>query len=211
MSDDSDDYDLSESWTRFRGAGTDINQGITHLYYGIKQKITNQHPFVQLGITAILWFGGNWVYNRIKKPIIDGVIGVTEAIPAEYLASPAFGLANAVSFPFWVQLLGILSGAIIAQNRTHTRKLKRIENKLTAMDRGPATVADGGVREAKKDGGGGVGGAIAGGFAGAPFGPGGALAGAFLGYIIGENITQEDEKNALTDSESESFLDDGRT
>lgn len=67
------------------------------------------------------------------------------------------------------------------------------------MNSRPTTATDGGTRRAsdKRDSGGtGVGGAIAGGFAGATFGPGGALAGAFLGYVIAEGITDEDENEA---------------
>lgn len=204
MGDDSDDYDLSESFRRFRGAGTDISVGFTHLYYGTKRRVTNQHPVVQLGITAILWFGGNWIYNRIKTPVFDTATAIVDAVPAEFLVSSPFGIVDSMSFPLWAQALGILSGIIVAQNRTHTRKLKRMERKLASMSQEPATATDGGVQKAKEGGGGGVGGAIAGGFAGAPFGPGGALAGAFLGYIIGENIT-EDEAESLTDDEIDPF------
>lgn len=109
-----------------------------------------------------------------------------------------------------MQSLGVLSGVIIAQNRTHTRKLKRIDAKLATMDEDPATATDEGVRGAKAGGGGGVGGAIAGGFAGVSFGPGGALAGAFLGYIIGENVTGERDEEILTDDGLASPLNDGQ-
>lgn len=195
MGDDSDDYELSESVSRFRGAGINISEGVEHLYYGGKQKVKDQHPLIQLSIAGVMWFGGNWVYNRIKTPILDLLEAVADAIPAEFLTTPAFGIAGVLSMPMYVQLLGILSGVIIAQNRTHTQKLKQIENKVSGVNDTPATATDGGTRrEKKRGGGGGVGGAIAGGFAGASFGPGGALAGAFLGYIIGENMTEEDDQ-----------------
>lgn len=189
MSDDREDYDLSESLSRFRGAGTYIGEGLAHLYYGSRRKVTDQHPVVQLGITGILWFGGNWAYNRVRTSVFEAIVAVVNAVPAEFLVSPVFGLGGAMAVPVWVQALGVLSGVVIAQNRTHTRKLKRIEGTISTMDEDPVIAADGGIREANGTGGGGVGGAIAGGFAGVSFGPGGALAGAFLGYIIGENVT----------------------
>lgn len=203
---DSSDYELSESVSRFRGAGTNISEGVEHLYYGGKQKVKAQHPTIQVSIAVVMWFGGNWVYNRIKTPVLHFLAAVADAIPAEFLTTPAFGIAGVLSMPMYVQLLGILSGVIIAQNRTHTQKLKEIENEVNGVNDTPATATDGGTRrERKKSGGGGVGGAIAGGFAGASFGPGGALAGAFLGYIIGENMTEEnDDADLPTEFDAES-------
>lgn len=200
---DSEDYRLSESVSRFRGAGTNISEGVEHLYYGGKRKVKAQHPTVQLSIAGVMWFGGNWVYNRIKTPILDFLGTVADAVPAELVTSPALGIAGVLSMPIYVQLLGILSGVIVAQNRMHTQKLKEIENEVSGVNDTPATATDGGTRrERDKGGGGGVGGAIAGGFAGASFGPGGALAGAFLGYIIAENVTEDADPPAEFDADN---------
>lgn len=191
MSDDNSDYELSESVNRLRGAGANFNEAIEHLYYGTKNEVKNLHPGFQVGIAVVMWFGGNWVYNRIKAPVLDALTDIMAAIPAKFLISPRFGLTEAVSMPVWVQLLGMLSGVIITQNRLHTRKLKKIGEEIETMSDGSPAATDGGTRRTRTTGGPGVGGAIAGGFAGASFGPGGVLAGAFLGYLISEEMFEE--------------------
>lgn len=200
MSDDNNDYDLSESVDRFRGAGANLSEAIQHLYFGTKNEVKDLHPGFQAGIAVAMWFSGNWVYNRIKTPVLEVITTTADAIPSKSLMSPAFGLAEAIPIPIWVQLLGMLSGVIIAQNRIHTQKLKEIEDRLGTMSDGPPTATDGGTRETQKPSGPGVGGAIAGGFAGASFGPGGVLAGAFLGYLISEGmIDEEADDNAINE------------
>lgn len=206
MSDDSDDYDVWESVERFRGAGNNLNEGFEHLYYGAKNKVKDLPTVVNAVIMLFLWFGGNWVYNRIKTPVLNGIKSVAEAIPAEFLISPAFGLAQVISIPIWAQALGMLVGVIIAQNRIHTQKLKAIKSELVNMNEDPVTATDGGTREAERPKGAGVGGAIAGGFAGASFGPGGVLAGAFLGYLIGEGIVDEGTDEDPFDDNIDPFL-----
>lgn len=210
MADDNDDYDLSKSIDGLRGAGANLNEAIEHLYYGTRKKVKDLHPVLQIGIAVVVWFGGNWIYNRVKTPVLDVTIDVVEAIPAKSLIAPAFGLAEAVAIPVWVQLLGMLSGIILTQNRIHTQKLKEIEEGLRTMGDDPPTATDGGTRKTQKPSGPGVGGAIAGGFAGASFGPGGVLAGAFLGYLISEELIEEDTDENAIDDDIDPFLKNGR-
>lgn len=206
MGDDNNDYKISESVNRLRGAGANFNEAIEHLYYGTKNEVKNLHPGFQVGIAVVMWFGGNWVYNRVKASVLDALTDIVAAIPAKFLLSPGFGLTEAVSMPVWVQLLGMLSGILITQNRLHTRKLKKIGEEIETMSDGPPAATDGGARRARNTGGPGVGGAIAGGFAGASFGPGGVLAGAFLGYLISEEIFEEDTDDSDVTESTESVL-----
>lgn len=190
-----DDYDLSESLGLFRGAGNSLNEAVKHLYFGGRKKVQDLHYSIQIGIALGLWFGGNWVYNQIKRPVLDFLKWVAGAIPVELLVSPRVGLSQAVGTSVWVQILGMLAGVIIAQNRRQTQKLMRIKSEVESMNGNPEVATDGGRRKSEKPKGAGLGGAIAGGFAGASFGPGGVLAGAFLGYIIGEGMRDEQSEN----------------
>jgi len=78
-----------------------------------------------------------------------------------------------------------------------------LEVELSGMTR-PAVETDGGTTRHEPGSGAGVGGAIAGGFAGISFGPGGALAGALLGFAIAENLTREKEKSGSADNHRDS-------
>lgn len=187
---------IDESVNSFRSAGSQITDGLEHLWYGLQTTIDDLSIYAKGIVFFGLWFGGNWVYNRISTPLIDATTELLTDVPLGFIIGPVFGLADASAIPYYIQVLGILLGVVITQNRLHTRRLKQVEEQLLRMNSGPTTATDGGTRRAsdKRDGGGtGVGGAIAGGFAGATFGPGGALAGAFLGYVIAEGITDEDD------------------
>jgi len=190
MDDDTEEYDFDESIRSFRRAATKVTEGLKHLYHGGKNQLADQHIVVQSAITVGLWFAGNWTYNRIAPQVVDSVAGLFSSVrPTSVLALTLELLGADFAFPA-TQLSGILLGMLVGQTRLQTRRLKRIETKVTDMGKAGETATDGGSPDPETIGGGGLGGAIAGGFAGASFGPGGVLAGAYLGYVLGERLTQ---------------------
>lgn len=185
------EYSLAEARESFREAWSSVGDSLAHSYYGLKNWYATLPLFLQLAIATVVWFVTNWIYNRISGPVLDLATTAASAIPVEMLLSPFFGLTGYLGVSVETQLLGVLIGLVVAQNRLQTRKLNDLEVKLADMTR-PATKTDGGTAKRESGSGAGVGGAIAGGFAGISFGPGGALAGALLGFAIAENLTREE-------------------
>jgi len=188
--DDTDEYDISESLRSFRGAGSRVSEGIEHLYYGGKERLADQHVVVQAAVTLGLWFAGNWVYNHTAPLVVETTASVISNVSPASITSLLLELiGDDFAFPT-EQLSGILISILVGQTRLQTRRLKRVEAKVTNMSEASPAATDGGTPA--KIGGGGLGGALAGVFAGASFGPGGVLAGIYLGYVVGERLTRSD-------------------
>lgn len=192
MDDDMEDYDIDESIRSFRRAGAKVIEGVIHLYRGGRDHVSDQHAVVQGAITVGLWFAGNWVYNRTAPLIIELSGHAISNVPTESLLALVSGFLGGNLALSTAQLLGVSTGALLGQNGFQTRKLKRIETKVTGMNETTPPATDGGRPESETVGGGGLGGAIAGGSIGISFGPGGVLAGVYLGYVLGERLTAGD-------------------
>lgn len=190
--DDDSEYSLAEARQSLREAWDSAGKSVAHTYHGIKNWYAELPLSFQLGIAVSTWFVTNWVYNRVSTPVLGLATAVASAVPVRTILSPFFGLSGYLSISIETQLLGVLIGLVVAQNRLHTRKLNKLERELASMTR-PTARADGGTRRYERGSGAGVGGAIAGGFAGISFGPGGALAGALLGFAIAENLTRDED------------------
>ena len=191
------EYSLAEARQSLREAWDSAGDSLAHSYYGLKNWYAKLPLLLQFAIAAVVWFVTNWIYNQISTSVVNLATTAASAIPIRMLLSPFFGLTGYLGVSVETQLLGVLIGLVVAQNRLQTRKLNNLELELSSMNR-PAVETDGGTTKHESSSGAGVGGAIAGGFAGISFGPGGALAGALLGFAIAENLTREKGQHDTT-------------
>lgn len=145
-----------------------------------------RHSLVQFVAAAIVWFVGNWAYNRIASPAVRFVTAVADRISLGFTVAPVVTFIEGNPGLVFAQVLTVFIAVVVAQNRIQTRNLTGIEDKLTIMTREPRRAADGGSRKLPPTGGRAIGGAIAGGAIGITFGPGGLLAGVLLGFAIGD-------------------------
>lgn len=189
---DSGDQDptFEESLNTLQQAGRMANKAAIQFYNSVFNWIKNRHPFVQLAIASITWFGGNWIYTLVSPVVIKNFnmlvlqLNISDAMPQFLDSGPI--LTD-------LQLFGMFLGVVVGQNRIQTQKLKKMETKLTTVEN-DLIATDGGVEDEPATGGGAVGGAIAGGFAGLSLGPGGIAAGALVGYLIGERVDHRVER-----------------
>lgn len=189
MDDETDEYDVDESIRSFRSAWSRVIEGLGHLYHGGKDRLADHHVAVQGALTAGVWFAGNWAYNRIAPPIIASVVGAISYVPTESMLALIVGLLSGAFVLSTTQLLGGSTGAILVHNHLQTRRLKRVEDNVIAMNGGYSTATDGGSPETEKIGEGvSFGGALAGASIGLSFGPGGVLAGIYLGYVVEKRL-----------------------
>lgn len=170
----------------FRKAGTAVRDGFKALYVYNRVWLGRRHSLVQFTVASAMWFVGNWTYNRIAPPIIQLITTVADRASSEFAVAPVVALLEGNSVLVFVQFLTVLIAVVVAQNRRHTQKLKKVEDTLTSMSKRPAEVTDGGDKTLPPTGPRAIGGAIAGGAIGISFGPGGLLAGVFLGFAIGD-------------------------
>lgn len=126
--DNEKEYDLGESVDSFRSAGSQITTGVEHLWYGLQTTIDNLGIYAKGVVFFGLWFGGNWMYNRISTPLIDAITELLNDLPLGFILSPVFGLADASTIPYYIQVLGFLLGVVITQNRLHTGDLSELRS-----------------------------------------------------------------------------------
>lgn len=189
MDDDTNEYDVDESIRSFRRAWWRVIEGLGHLYHGGKERIADQHAVVQVTLTVGLWFTGNWTYNRVAPPIFDSFASAISHVPIESMLELMVSLLSGDVVLSTTQLLGASTGAILVHNQFQTRRIKRIEDNVIAMNGGHPAATDGGSPGSERTvRGAGLGGALAGASIGLSFGPGGVLAGIYLGYVVEQRL-----------------------
>lgn len=197
--DQRDDPDVQESVDAFRRAGTAASNGFRTLYEWSYVWIERRHSLVQFAIGFVVWFGGNWTYNRIAPTLIEITLASLRRMSSGFATSSAFGVLRNRPVLASVQVVMVLLVALIVQNRAQTRKLKSVESKMTTMSNPPTRSTDGGTRERPPTGPRGIGGAVIGAIVGTWFGPGGVLAGIYLGFWIGVKLDyRAHERDPLT-------------
>lgn len=184
--DESDGPRVRRSVDSFRRAGSAASEGFGMLYEWSRAWFECRHSSIRFSIVVAVWFGGNWMYNRVAPTIVEITLALLRRISSELVLAPIFDALENRPVLASAQILLALLAFIVAQNRKHTRKLKNVEDKLTIMVDKPTRGSDGGTRELPPTGPRAIGGAIAGGAIGVSFGPGGLLAGILLGFIMGD-------------------------
>lgn len=181
---DDQDPSFEDSLNTLQQAAKKANEATIQFYHSSLNWIRNSHPFVQLSVAAITWFGGNWIYTQVSPVVIQNFEMLVLHLDI-YDTMPQFLDGGPILTD--LQLFGMFLGVVVGQNRIQTQKLKKMETKLATVEE-DLIATDGGVEDESATGGGAVGGAIAGGFAGLSLGPGGIAAGALVGYLIGERV-----------------------
>src|SRR6056297_1507977 len=116
-----DDPELEASVDSFRRAGVAETEGCRTAYAWSRAWIDRRHWLVQVGVVSVMWFAGNWTYNRIAPPILRVGTELLDRLSPEFAVTPVVTFFEGTPVLASVQILMALIAVVVGQNRMQTQ------------------------------------------------------------------------------------------